>query len=326
MQKLAWRGLTALVVALCGSPVAAQGRSVVNGLKTEIFAGQNFDRRVAERIDPNIASFWDDGTPHDDAPLDYFSVKWSGWIRAPKAGRYKLVVISNDGMRLWINGQRVIDEWRNAVGTFEASVELTEDPVTIQLDYYEVTVTAWCVLMWQPTGVAQPAVVPTEYLFPDEQSAKARPGKAGLDKRGLTAEYFDRKFSRKLRSERVYRTEAIWGTGGPMWGMPKGVGARYTGVLVPPVTGQYKMIGWANEKMAVWIDGKPLLDVSEARAKHETAFTELEAGVAYPIRIEFVDSPKWGSFYLHWVPPGGNKELSIPTECLFQNKAAVPKS
>lgn len=325
MQALVWRVLAVAIVLLCGSPLVAQGRSVANGLKAEVFAGQNFERRVVERIDPNIAWFWDFGAPHDDAPLDNFSVKWSGWIRAPKAGRYKLLVHSNDGTRLWVNGQRVINEWRNAVDIFEASVELPEDPVSIRLEFYEAAGTAWCVLMWQPTGVATPAAIPTEYLFPDEESARAKPARAHANKHGLVADYYDPSFAKKLRTERVHRTEAIWGSGGPGWGLPKDVGARYTGVLVPPVSGQYKLIGWANEKMAVWIDGKPLLDSDVGRKKHEAAFLELEAGTAYPIRIDFVDSAKWGSFYLHWVPPGGEKELSIPPECLFQSKSAVPR-
>ena len=68
MRATAWSILTAAILVLSGHPLAAQGRSAVNGLKTEIFSGLNFDRRVAERIDPNIAWFWDYGAPHDDAP------------------------------------------------------------------------------------------------------------------------------------------------------------------------------------------------------------------------------------------------------------------
>lgn len=297
----------------------------LNGLKAQIYAGRNFQRLVRERIDPNIECFWDHGAPADEAPVDDFSVRWSGWIRVPKAGRYKLLVSCDDGVRLWVGGRQLLNEGGTGAFNLETSVELTDTPQSITVEHFDVGGASWIVLLWQPVGVPVPCPVPPAALFPDEARANAKPDRGDESKSGLIAEYFDKSFSRRLRASTVPRAEAIWGEGAPEWGLPPNAGARYTGVLVPPVTGNYKFIGWADNRMRVWIDGKPLLDADFERRKHETAFLDLEANVPYPLRIEFVDTVYGGSYLLHWVPPKGDKELCIPPECLFQTKSAIPK-
>lgn len=297
----------------------------VNGLKAEIYAGRNFSQKIAERVDPNIEHYWQLGAPHEDAPVDDFSVRWSGWLRPPAKGRYKFVTYCNDGVRLWIGGQKIIDDWRPKADLREASIELGDEPVSIQMEMFEGPATAWAFLMWQPTGASTAATIPTDVFFLDEESAKAKPQRIGADKRGLVAEYFDAKFARKFGTGRVSGTEAMWGdVGAGAVGLKTQGAARYTGVLVPPVTGQYKLIAWGDDRVKVWIDGKPVVE-GEYEKKPATAFIELEAGVPYPIRIDYVNYIAWGGFYLHWIHPKGDKELRIPPECLFQSKLAVPK-
>ncbi len=318
--------VVALLSGLWPTSARAEEPAITHGLKAEIYAGTNFERLVAERIDPNIEWFWDYGTPHDDVAVDHYSVRWNGWLKAPKAGRYKLIMVADDGARVWLDGQKVMEDWRPGADILEASVELTEEPQALRVEMFEGVGTGWACLMWQPTGVPKATPIPTEALYPTEELAKAKPAKGPPDKRGLVAEYFDRKFTRKLGTDRLLRTEALWGDrGSPGWGVPMQVGVRLSGVLVPPVTGQYKLIGWADDKMAVWIDGKPVLDANVDRRKQENAYVDLEANTPVPIRIEYVNGDHFGTFFLHWIPPKGEKELSIPPESLFQNKNAVPK-
>lgn len=317
-------GLVCLAFAVLAS--AEDDKAPVNGLKAEIYAGRNFSQKVAEQVDPNIEHYWDHGAPHEDAPVDDFSVRWRGWLRPPAKGRYKFLIHANDGVRLWIGGQKIVDDWRAKSDLREASIEVGEEPVSVQMELFEGPATAWAILMWQPTGAATAAAIPTDVLFLDEEAAKAKPQRIGADKRGLVAEYFDKKFARKLGAGRVSGTDAMWGdVGAGAVGLKTQGAARYTGVLVPPVTGQYKLIAWADDRVNVWIDGKPVVEGSYERKKPDTAFIDLEAGVAYPIRIDFVNYIAWGGYYLHWVPPKGAKELRIPPECLFQSKLAVPK-
>ncbi|AMV16315.1 PA14 domain-containing protein [Planctomyces sp. SH-PL14] len=317
-------GLVCLAFAALAS--GDDEKPLVNGLKAEIYAGRNFEQKIAEQVDPNIEHYWDHGAPHESAPIDDFSVRWSGWLRPPAKGRYKFLVQANDGVRLWIGGQKIIDDWRAKSDLREASIELEDVPVPIQMELFEGPATAWAVLMWQPTGAPTAAAIPTDAFFLDEEAAKGKPQRIGADKRGLVAEYFDRKFARKFGTGRVSGTEAMWGDrGAAAVGLKTQGAARYTGVLVPPVTGQYKLIAWADDRAQVWIDGKPVIEGSYEHKKADTAFIDLEAGVPYAIRIDFVNSIAWGGYYLHWIPPKGDRELRIPAECLFQSKGAIPK-
>ncbi len=294
-----------------------------NGLKSQIYEGRNFNKLVSERIDANIEHMWDWGAPASAAPIDDFSIRWTGYIRAPRNERFRLVFLCNDGVRVTIGGVQILNEWKEGISEYEASVDLTIAPQPITVEYFEAKGTAWLAMQWQPTGAKTPCTVPPEAFFPDEASAKA--DKIPPDKTGLVAEYFDKTITRKLGTGRVTRAEQNWSEGSAQWGFPPQVGARYSGVLVPPVTGKYQLIGFANNKMRLWIDGKPILDADSARPKKATAFIDLEAHKIYPIRIEYIDLNGSGCYYLHWVPPDETKELSLPPECLFQSKSAVPK-
>jgi beta-glucosidase len=66
-------------------------------------------------------------------------VKWTGTLTPPKTGTYTFGLTSDDGSRLFINGQQVIDNWRDqAANTETAQVDLSAGtPVQIEVDYYQ---------------------------------------------------------------------------------------------------------------------------------------------------------------------------------------------
>jgi beta-glucosidase len=81
--------------------------------------GEYFDnislsgRPVLRRIDPQIQFQWALLSPDPQKlPRDFYSVRWSGKLRAPETGRFKIGIDGNDGYRLFINGQVVIDNWK----------------------------------------------------------------------------------------------------------------------------------------------------------------------------------------------------------------------
>lgn len=91
-------------------PRAAFARDV-NGLRAELFQEANFDRAIKTRIDGPIDWIWGPGAPDADLPPNHFSIRWTGWLKAPRPGRYKLITRSDDGVRLWLDGRLLIDEW-----------------------------------------------------------------------------------------------------------------------------------------------------------------------------------------------------------------------
>lgn len=66
---------------------------------------------VLSRVDPNIDFGWKGGSPGNGVNTSGWSVRWTGTITAPVAGRYNLALISSGGSRLYIDGQLVIDNW-----------------------------------------------------------------------------------------------------------------------------------------------------------------------------------------------------------------------
>lgn len=70
---------------------------------------------------------------------NFFSVEWRGKLKAPKTGEYKFHVMHNDGIRLSINGEILIDKWVDIRGSHieEVKIDLKAGEVyDIQLDYY----------------------------------------------------------------------------------------------------------------------------------------------------------------------------------------------
>ena len=86
----------------------------------------------------------------------------------PRDGKYTFYTISDDGIRLWVDDNPVIDNWTDH-GTTEnqGQIELWGGrPHPIRLEYYESTGAAVAKLLWAGPGVEK-QVIPTQYLFPE---------------------------------------------------------------------------------------------------------------------------------------------------------------
>ncbi|GLZ28912.1 hypothetical protein Lesp02_11020 [Lentzea sp. NBRC 105346] len=102
------------------------------------------------RQDPKIDFVWGDGSPDPALPSNGFSARWTKtqWFGA---GRYKFSAVVDDGMRLYIDNRKVIDEWfgANVEHTYEA--DLGEGNHTITMEYYEAGGGALATLRWDST-------------------------------------------------------------------------------------------------------------------------------------------------------------------------------
>ncbi|WP_026308515.1 OmpA family protein [Spirosoma spitsbergense] len=105
-------GTIGWLLMLLGSQVAAQTGKPTNGLTGEYFNGPNFERKVLTRIDPAVDFDWNGQYPGPGVQREYFSVRWTGKLYAPRSGRYRFSALADDGVRVWVNGKKVIDEWR----------------------------------------------------------------------------------------------------------------------------------------------------------------------------------------------------------------------
>ena len=107
----------AIHAADVGQPIPAsalQGPDgTVGGLKGDYFADRTLTKRVATRMDAAIFFEWGLGPPLPEMPPDHFSVRWTGRLRAPETGEYVLATVADDGIRLWLDDQLLIDDWKS---------------------------------------------------------------------------------------------------------------------------------------------------------------------------------------------------------------------
>jgi len=84
------------------------------GLTGEYFNNPRFEGTPAlVRIDTLIDFSFDDGSPAKEINNDNFSIRWKGKFTPPKTGLYNLVISSDDGSLLFIDGKQVVDNWGN---------------------------------------------------------------------------------------------------------------------------------------------------------------------------------------------------------------------
>ncbi len=111
-----------------------------NGLQGEYYANTSLAGSPAlTRTDATINFDWGEGSPGSGIGTDGFSVRWSGSMHVPVTGEYSLGMTNDDGARVYLNGQLLIDDW-NDHGTelHQVSVQLTAGTnYDVIVEYYE---------------------------------------------------------------------------------------------------------------------------------------------------------------------------------------------
>ncbi|MEI6913824.1 MAG: glycoside hydrolase family 3 C-terminal domain-containing protein [Armatimonadota bacterium] len=95
------------------------------GLKGEYFNSPDLTGTPAlVRVDATVDFDWAGGAVAPGVNADNFSVRWTGKLQVPGSGIYHLRTTVDDGVRVWVDGQAVIDAWPDHVGTNSGSVKL----------------------------------------------------------------------------------------------------------------------------------------------------------------------------------------------------------
>jgi beta-glucosidase len=125
-----------------------------HGLLAQYYSNTNLSGTpTTTQTDPQVNFTWN-GSPAPGVPATNWSAKWTGSLTPPTTGTYTFGLTSDDGSRLFINGQQVIDNWRDqAANTETAQVQLTAGtPVSIEVDYYQAGGDATVNLGWTQPG------------------------------------------------------------------------------------------------------------------------------------------------------------------------------
>lgn len=117
---------------------------------------------------PALDLNWSDTSPRTGLPSDFFSVRWTRSVAFSPAGYYRFSVLVDDGIRMWIDDQLVLDEWhRSDSQSYLVGRQLAAGTHTIKVEYYEHTGFARIRLDWQraDTNESQALVDDTDAGF-----------------------------------------------------------------------------------------------------------------------------------------------------------------
>lgn len=142
------------------------------GLRGEYFEGTNFEILRYTRVDPVIKMKWTnrttlpDGVAQSKFPVTNCSVRWTGQVRARYDETYTFRTISDDGVRLWIGGRLIINNWTLHSPTVNTG-QMKLEPhrwYPIVIEFFQGPVLAQIELHWSSMS-QRPEIVPQECLY-----------------------------------------------------------------------------------------------------------------------------------------------------------------
>ena len=146
---------------------SSTGGGTGTGLSATYFDNIDFTGPSVSRTDATVNFNWGVGSPDTRIGADTFSARWVGQVEVPASGDWTFYTVSDDGVRLSVDGKKIIENWTDhAPVTDSAKVTLQAGQrYDINLEFYENGGGAVAQLFWESAGQAR-QVVPQGRLFP----------------------------------------------------------------------------------------------------------------------------------------------------------------
>jgi alpha-D-xyloside xylohydrolase len=130
----------------------------IGGLSGNYYSGMNFDTFLFSRTDSQINFNWTTIPPTNTMSLTNYSVEWDGSIQAEQAGTYIISVTTDDGVRLWIDNQEIVDDWSaRAAKTYLSNFNWQSNSVhSVRMQYFQNEYDAVAQLNWSTPNISNP--------------------------------------------------------------------------------------------------------------------------------------------------------------------------
>lgn len=121
------------------SNIPAGGEVPGDGLTGTYYGNTSFTNPLLIRVDAQVDFDFGGGSPDPKVPADFFSIRWTGQLRAEQSGTYTFYVTNDDGAVLKIDNQTIIDDPNiHSPATSQGVVDLEAGKrYDIMLDYFE---------------------------------------------------------------------------------------------------------------------------------------------------------------------------------------------
>ncbi|MDE5080408.1 MAG: DUF4347 domain-containing protein, partial [Trichodesmium sp. St18_bin1] len=153
---------------------AYSGVLAPNGLKGDYFSDAGLANLAFTRTDSKINFNWSLGSPNTNkVGNDHFSIRWTGYIVPKHSEEYTFTTVSDDGVRLWVNNQNLIDEWRQYPATpHHGKITLeAEKAYPITLEYFEWGGYSSARLEWESNSQTREIIPESQFFINDVNEA-----------------------------------------------------------------------------------------------------------------------------------------------------------
>ena len=146
-----------------GTPSCSTG----TGLTGEYFDNADLTNLKVTRVDATVNFNWGTGSPDPSIGPDTFSVRWSGTVTPLFTETYTFYVKTDDGVRLWVNNQQLVNRWVDQGATeVSGTIALTAGTAyAIKMEYYDNGGGALAQLSWSSAHTAK-QIIPQAQLTP----------------------------------------------------------------------------------------------------------------------------------------------------------------
>ncbi|MBC7237215.1 MAG: hypothetical protein H5T69_15340, partial [Chloroflexi bacterium] len=241
------------------------------------------------REDASINFDWGVGSPAAGIGNDGFSVRWTSF-QYFDAGDYTFIATSDDGVRLWVDDQLIIDQWHDHPATTYTGVKsLSTGFHSLRLEFYENMGQALIRLAWQLGGGVPPAGV-------------------------WRGEYYNNTWlggpPALVRNDAQINFD--WGSGAPAPGiLADNFSVRWTQNINFPSSGNWTFYATVDDGVRLWVDGAPVIDrwYPQSRTTH-SGTVYLAAGV-HQVRVEYFEQLGVALCSVNWTLGGGPAAFEI---------------
>jgi hypothetical protein len=292
------------------------------GLTGQYFDNMDFTTPRTTRVDATINFNWGTAAPAANVAADTFSVRWTGSLQAQFSELYTFFVNGDDGYRLWINDQMVLNNMltQSAIETSGQIALRAGQSYNVRLEYFDNTSTAMAQLSWSSPSLAK-QIIPQSRLYPtavvDDRGSALSETWGSLNGNTVATLRTNTGFlAGTLPTSREYlnRLESVASD----WGV--NFGTKVSGYIVPDATGPYRFaisgssdaqlnlnttggVGNTTHRRIAFTSGTTGLRQYTLRASQQSATVNLTAGVPYYFEVWHKSGETGNHFSVAWQTP-----------------------
>jgi len=140
-----------------------------HGLTGRYFRKIDFTGKPIIKVDPKIDFLWKGKPPFKKFKKTKFSVQWSGFLDVPQTNDYDFMTLSDDGVRLYIDNQLLIDNWTTHGSKEDQKLfHLEKGLHPIKLEYYQNLKYSVIKLFWKTDNSGNFKIIPPKNFYPED--------------------------------------------------------------------------------------------------------------------------------------------------------------